>query len=484
MGKIILDKLAKLQYDCFCWSIKFTNEMTRLKHIYKKSLYKKSLPALAVLAVLMLPSSPAHAQKVYVGVADQWDELISHPADWTYVRQNADGFYINFIEMHWATRGQNGKSQETLNRTAALFTHKNAYFESDYHLDGQNAADDDRAIDALQKAGFTVPFTSLNTGWDVPRYQNLKTYHLLPNQKPRYSFVQDGPWTIGGDIKGDVSTGGLYPNAEYRHQIDQADGDSTDGPLGFWFYDPGVGFNKMQSGSYSMVNYAHAQGKIAVVMLCPYGAGISSYDAKTMFVSTGEDCVRRHEDADAEPQVWDVFEYATTIGAVPEQTNGAPALNSTTAMAYYLIKHIKGDPATLHLSASVGNTNTAGSGRLQTVRLSPTVRAGTVFHYTLKIADTSSWLDYAAVLKATRTGPSKAWDVRYKLKGQDITRRVLGTGFKFYQGNRINPATTTSLDLFITRTSFRGPSSLRLATELLPHQGQPVMDTILFAAKP
>lgn len=433
--------------------------------------------ALIVPAVLLLSNLPAQAQKVYVGIADQWDELNAHPADWTFVRQNADGFYINFIEMNWAAQGKNGKSQATLNRTAALFTHQNAYFESDYKLDGQNEADDDRDIDMLQSAGFRVPYTSLNTGWDVARYKNLKTYHLLPHQPPRYSFVQDGPWTINGDIKGDVSTGGLYPNAEYRKQIDQADGDTTDGPLGYWFYDPGVGFNKMQSGSYSMVRYAHAQGKPAVVMVCPYGAGISTYDAKTMYVRTGEDCVRRHEDNDAEPEVWDVFEYATSIGAVPEQTNGAPAQNSTTAMAYYLIKHIKGDPATLHLSASRNGAPLSGKG----VSLRPTAPAGTRYHYTLNIADTSTWLDYAAVLKATRIRSSSGWDVQFKLKGQDITSRVLGRGFKFYQDNRINPATNTLVDLYLTRTSSPGASRLQLATQLLPHEGQPVMDAVLFA---
>ena len=128
----------------------------------------------AVLALTTLTAiAPqfALAQQVYVGIADQWDEMNAHPDQWGYVRQNADGFYINFIEMRWAAKGKMGHSLETLNRTASLFTHKNAYFESDYHLDGQSEADDDLDIDMLQKAGFKVPYTSLNSGWDAPRYQ-------------------------------------------------------------------------------------------------------------------------------------------------------------------------------------------------------------------------------------------------------------------------------------------------------------------------
>lgn len=425
---------------------------------------------LAVPALLMLCGSAANAQKVYVGIADQWADLIAHGDQWQYVRQNADGFYLNFIMMNYVVKNEHGINQDQLNKTASLFRHKNAYFESDYKLDGQNEADDDRDIDMLQKAGFIIPYASLNTGWDTRRYQNLKTYHLLPHQPARYSLVQDGPWTINGDINKDVSTGGLFTNAEYRNWFNQADGASTDGPLGFWHYDAGVGFNKMQSGSYSMVKYAHAQGKQAVVMLCPYGAGISTYDAPSQFVSTGEDCVRGHEDNDAEPDVYDVFEYATTIGAVPEQTGGAPAKNSTTAMAYYLIKHIKGDPGTLHLSA--------GTSAAKTITLPQATRPGTS-HYTLKIADTSPWLDYAAVLKAT--GAGKGWTVRYQLNGQDISRDVLGHGFKFYRKNRINPATTALVDVYLTRTAFRGRASLRLTTLLLPHEGQPAIDALLFA---
>jgi hypothetical protein len=388
---------------------------------------------LAVFA-LLISGLPCFAQQVYVGVADQWGDLINHGDQWQFVRQNADGFYLNFIMMEYVVKGQHGMNEAQLTKTAALFKHKNAYFESDYHLDGQNEVADDRDIDLLQQAGFVVPYTSLNDGWDVPRYQNLKTYHLRPGQKPRYSVVQDGPWTINGDLSGNVSSGGQFPNMQYRDWIDKADGDSTDGPLGFWFDNPGVGFNHMQSGSYSMVRYAHAQGKLAVVMLCPYGAGISTYDAPSDFLSTGENCIRGHEDHDAEPDVYDVFEYATSIGAVPEQKNGAPALNSTTALAYYLIKHLKGDPGTLHLSVDSETRNG--------IMLPHVTLPGTTLHYVLKIADTSPWLDYAAVLHATLAGTHRGWTVRYKLHGQDITSSVLGKGFEFYQGNRIEPKST------------------------------------------
>ena len=199
-----------------------------------RTIIRRLVVPLLVPALLLLSGFSAQAQKVYVGVADQWADLIAHGDQWQYVRQNADGFYINFIEMNWVAKNEHGMNPEQLRKTAALFTHKNAYFESDYKLDGQDETADDRDLDLLQSAGFTVPYTSLNTGWDTRRYQNLKHYHLLSHQPARYSFVQNGPWTIDGDIHGDVSTGGLFTNAEYRAWFDQSDGTTTDGPLGFW----------------------------------------------------------------------------------------------------------------------------------------------------------------------------------------------------------------------------------------------------------
>jgi hypothetical protein len=439
---------------------------------YSKTL-RRTLVSLLILSAVLIPIASARAQEVYVGIADQWSDLIANGDQWQYVRQNADGFYVNFIEMNWVAKNDHGMNPAQLARTAALFAHKNAYFESDYKLDGQDETADDRDIDLLQSAGFTVPYTSLNTGWDERRYRNLKNYHLLPRQPARLSIVQNGPWTINGDIKGDISTGGLFTNAEYRHWFDQADGISTDGPLGYWFYDPGIGFNKMQRGSYSMVKYAHAQGKTAVVMLCPYGAGISQYDAAAMFVSTGEDCVRGHEDNDAEPEIYDVFEYATSIGAVPEQTGGIPAKNSTTALAYYLIQHIRGVPGALRMSV--------GSANASTIRLKRTVAPGTVFHYRLNIANNSTFLDFAAVLRATANLPDKSWTTRFELKGKDISADVFGRGFTFYRGDRINPATSTAVDVYVTRTTSPKATDLHLSTQLLPHRGQPPISAVLFA---
>lgn len=325
-------------------------------------------------------TSPTFGTQVYVGVADQWADLLSHPTEWSYVQQNADGLYLNFIQLH----GIGFNAQATCNAYASLFTHKKAYYESDMN---ETQAHEQDYINRLQTAGFTIPYTSLNYGWSAPRQSGLKTYALPYGQAPRLCMVQQGPWCIGGDILGNKDPN----NANYRTWITQADGDSTDGPMGFWL----VNQSSMQEGSYSMVRYAHSLGKKAVVMICPYGAGISTYDPGR-FLSVGQTCVRIHEDNHAEPDIWSVFEYGTGIAAVPEQSGGVP-VNSTTGMAYYLIKHIKGDPGTLDLYATSDSGVVTGRGIFspthQTVTFNPSVAAGTTIHYAITISDTSSWCD-------------------------------------------------------------------------------------------
>jgi hypothetical protein len=124
-----------------------------------------------MLANLLLGvTTPSSGVQVYVGVADEWQESLNSPSEWSYVQQNADGFYVNFIQMGYVP-GHGYDSQTNCDTIANLFTHKNAYYESDM---SETQSNEQRYIDRLQAAGFTIPYTSLNYGWSATRQAGLK----------------------------------------------------------------------------------------------------------------------------------------------------------------------------------------------------------------------------------------------------------------------------------------------------------------------
>ena len=377
---------------------------------------RRSLPlrrclafATAFLLPALLSPQPARAQQVYVGAADQWDDLLAHPDQWKFVRENADGFYVNFIEMDWMK-----KNPEKLTRTAALFTHKNALMESDMHagLEG-----DQRYIRQLQEAGFTVPYTSLNYGWSAERAANLKTFLLPPAQAPRLNLVQLGPWAIGGNIEGDKGDTSVATNKEYRGWIAASDGVSTDGPMGFWLSDQGG----MHAGSFSVVRYAQARKKSSMVMLCPYGAGINRYTPTAQALSMAQQCVREHEDNGTIPTIWGVFEYATDIAAVPEAVSGKP-ISTTAGIAYWLIHHIQ-DPqraAKLTVLPQTGLKTTTDGADVTLPSDNRTIPC--------RLANSSSWLDLCPVINAQIDDAGGNWDIRFTLNKTDVTEAMRDEG--------------------------------------------------------
>ena len=311
----------------------------------------------------------ARAQEVYVGTADQWPDLVAHPGQWQFVRDHADGLYVNFIMM---------KQQPALRlrQTGKLMRHRNAFLESDLRTprpgdiaSGASPQDDRDAIAGLQSAGFRVAYTSLNYGWDASRAALLGSYGRQRSDI-RPDLVQIGPWTLGGDLATDPPGA---RNAAYRDWIRNADGVSTDGPMGFWLDDRG----HMRQASISMVRFAHRNRKRASVMLCPYGAGNSHYGPQ-QFLAVAQDAVREHEDADAVPDIWSVFEYATAIPAVPEQENGR-ATSTTTGVAYWLLKHLRDPDHSLSVSVAGGWRHTSRGVRTLDVEL----------------ANNSRWIDFA-----------------------------------------------------------------------------------------
>lgn len=432
--------------------------------------------------------------KVYVGHADYWNTLVDNPKQWSYVAQNADGFYVNFIEMGWVTKtrsdtkGRESFSQENLNKTASFFKNKNAYFESDNKDNTLDA--DQKAIDSLLAAGFTVPYTSLNYGWDTERFRNLMNYNAGPQR--RLSLVQLGPWTIGGDIRNenkkmvdsiDVS------NARYREGATLADGLSTDGPMGLWFGDAGG----MRKASLSVIEFSRGLHKQGLVMLAPYAAGVTGYTNK-MYLEQGQNCVRTHEDAGLSPDVWAVFQYADDLPAVPEQIDGKAA-NSTTGMAYWLIHHLD-DPdhmARLDVAPQTGVlVRNKTSAPTAATAVKPEVRsfdvaavgAAKTLEFTVTLRNQSLDMDFCPVIQSKLATKDAGWRAQYFLDGQDVTDEMTnGGGLVCVGAQRLLPNVERKLKIKLT--SDKASSQADLSLQLMPHPDrmEEVHQQLMFEAK-
>ena len=379
-----------------------------------------------VLAAMLLLASlpkPARAQQVYVGSANGWDAMNAHPEQWEFVRHHADGFYVNFIQMLRPDAKKCAK-------TSALFTRKNAYYESDSRNTGLGGFPDggqfSRAFEAQQMqalldGGFKVPYTSLNYGVDDLKLADLKRQGLAPGIS-RPCLAQNGPWTFsGGDI---MAKGG--DNARMRADTARTDGASTDGPLSLWQADQG----QMRTGSFSLVKYAHRLHKTAAVMVTPY-----DLSPRSLWLAAAQGCVRQHEDAGAKPDIWIVFEYATDTPTLPETVNGEPA-DTITGMAYWLIHHVQ-DPK--HWARLTGPAAGATGAQAVTVR------------------NNSTWMDLCPVLSARVKDPGHNWNVRFRLGGRDVTRQMTsGSGLPFTGALRLWPGGAKQVQVVMERRKHAG----------------------------
>ena len=377
----------------------------------------------------------AEAQLVFIGHADAgWLDMIGQPAQWSYVRRNADGFYVNFIMMRRALAGRTSASRVA--DLVPLFSHRSAYFESDLRkplrddpLTGESGADDERAIGLLGAAGFDIPFVSVSGGWDDARARTLTSYRVRPSAR-RLLLYQVPPWLVHGDIPADAVVPDARP--EYsttiralRHRIDRTDGVSTDGPLSLWYVNQGG----MRSGSISVVRYAHAHQKISMVMLSPHREpGNLGYDPGK-FLATGQMAVRQHEDAGAVPDIYAVFEYASPVASVPEQVDGRPA-NTTTGMAYWLIHHIHDPQRWARLEQD--STNAAHG------------------EYRFRLVNHGQWLDLAPLIRLRGADGAPPRDVRTFLDGIEVTAEIESVGGLGFVGpRRLWPGATRTLDIWI-----------------------------------
>ena len=256
-----------------------------------------------VILIFTLGCLRLHAQqnsKVYIGGGDDalgaFDGYINDPNGWTWVRQNADGYYINTFPLD--DNPSDATQNSELTTMAGLFTNKNVFYETEAQSYANRVfdADDEARLSILQQNGFYVSYTTCNGDFTTTRASILETWGGT-----RPLMALQGPWAIGGNIN---SSNALA--IQWRTLITETNGSATDSPLAIWSTDS----EGCQEGSYSGVQYSHAQGKLAEVMLCPHGLGT---DAN--WLAESEIYVQNHEDNNAFPDIWSISYYAAYLEA-------------------------------------------------------------------------------------------------------------------------------------------------------------------------
>lgn len=350
------------------------------------------------------PVIPQLNVKVYIGGGDNllgaFDGYINDSANWKYVRQYADGYYINNFALN--TNPADSAQNNRISTMASLFTKKNVFYETD--LTHSDDLSDKVKIDLLLANGFKVSYATCNRGINYSRLAALKW-----RDSSRTVLGMGAPWEVGGDIN---SSGGLA----WRNAIDSSNGSATDGPLGLWETNQG----NMKAGSISGVKYAHAQGKLAMVMMAPYQTGNGDD-----FLKQGKLCVQQHENAGAQPDIWVISYYAAQIEqypVTPEKLNEVTAAGTVTGLAYWLIKHLRGETVVL----LDGKENSISKNNIAEVKipLQKDGRAEYDIPFSLINKDEAG-MDVCPVLNAGINNQKSKWNISFKLNNKDVSNEII-----------------------------------------------------------
>ena len=397
--------------------------------------------------------------KVYIGGGDEktgaYLGYINDPSGWTWVRQYADGYYVNTFPMN--DNANDATQNAWMKNICGLFKNKNVFYETEAQSYANRVfdADDKARISILQQNGFKVTYTTCNGDFTATRANLLETWS---GTRPLYAMM--GPWVIGGDINSSNAKA-----IQWRNLIDSSNGSATDSPMAIWV----ANTNNCRNGSYSGIKYAHAHGKKAMIMMCPH-------DLKTNanFYNVGKQYIHDHEDNDAFPDFWCISYYAAYLEAhqvTPEQINGQPD-TTITGMGYFLIHHLKDpDKAAKLLAPSQKALSLASYGA--DIQLDSATQT-----FQINLANSSSWLDVIPVIKARIIDSQSAWNVTFQYNGHDVTSSIISNaGLCFYKINRLNPGNTKIITVTIaSKTGLVSKEPLSIYFDLLPHPTIPIVN--------
>lgn len=409
-------------------------------------------------------SAPAVNYEVYPGSAFYMNQMLDR-STWSFVAEHSSGLYhhpVGFSELD--------NAQEIL--YTSHFTNRFAMVEGD--MGSGSTTGDVANLQRMIALGLTPvaafvnrPSTNLsvwrqlirnNAAQGAPTYEMLAPHRLDDTPLGWYDPIRD------------------YARANML--VTGCIGSGVDAPV-YLFKNEG---NAYRQTIYDLRDWSVANGRKFNYLLSPNNSYNAALLADTQFT------VRDLEDKGHEPDVYGVVLYGERpVDLTPEKVNvnGVDqAATTITGLAYWLIKHRDGEPGTLDLSALRLGTDHASlvtsptlSNASQVIAL-PTASSST---WTLRMANSSPWLDYAGVLRARVSGAAADWSFAFQAGANTISSAVLSdNGRKFIGSERWMPSTTREATLTATPL-VANPGAVKLVVEALPHsQIDHALDVISF----
>ena len=427
---------------------------------------------LICLAALLFgcPLARAVNYEVYPGSAfylTQMVDSVSYP----YTAQFANGFYFHPVGF--------GSSSDTVLTTQQKqqicnnFSNRFAMVEGD--MGSSNPNSDIADINTMVGFGLTPAATFVNRPAVTPIWKQLVANNGALNTP---SYEMTAPWDVAAQPGG--WTNSTWDYLRLNILVSGCSGIGIDSPVNLYRTGYTVGNPAYQQAVWQMTQYAQTHGKRFNYLASP------NTDTAQQFLFDMQYVARSLEDNGAEANVYGVELYGLPpIDLVPETTNynGVVQANWTvTGLVYYLLKHRDGEPGTLDLYATSNSVSYAKSvmspilnNAVQIIPFDPTKTN----QFTLTLTNNSTWLDYAAVLRA-RTAQSANWNITFKIGTTNITSSVLNSnGYVFLGSQRL--FTNTAQQVTVTLSPIGAPTPLDLVIEALPHAGvDQALDVIAF----
>lgn len=398
---------------------------------------KYVLAATAMMAAWCGTNAPA--AEVWIGGSRAWGDYTTpgNEDKWTFLRDNADGLYIN----NFAMRPKESKSPSREDRLAGmhkLLKNKKVFYETD--LIHSTDEFDQASIDAFLKHGFAYTAVTINRGTNDARNRILTQDGKLP------LYYMFGPWNHEGNIT-------KPKNADLRGHIQKYAGGAVDCPVVVWRGPTGKTGTK--PAVYSSVKWCHANGKKFLFLLAPN-------DSAEKFLPEAQQLVRDMENNDAHPDVWAVAFYGPQsfrdmLEVLPEADAAGKPTKTFSGVPYWLIHHLRDPKKWARLSVPAGERVAVAAGEMKDVAVDLTNR--------------SDWLDLIPVVRL-RAGDAAGYTVRATLNGRDVTADLTGDGLTFNRADRLNPGDQRRLMLSITRDSAAPAGPAAITLDLMPHPSE------------